>query len=93
MSEPTVPCCGERAFHGHPEFGDPGLAYFNGRPYRYRHAFEWRRPALRRVTGADRITGVRLNRYPGVVIGVAAYLRGHGLSLLWGRPGRTIQAN
>lgn len=93
MSGPITPCCDERAMHGHPELGDPHLAYFNGRPYHYRFAFEWRRPAIRRVTAAEQVTGLRLNRYPGVVIGVAAYIRGHGLSLLWGRPGRAIQTN
>lgn len=55
----------------------------------HRFAFKWRRPAVRTVTSARdfRWPRVMLNRYPGIVIGVAAYYRHRGLSLLWGRPG------
>lgn len=58
------------------------------RPYKF--AFEWRRPTIVYVTAADPHWGLVLNRYPGVVIGVALYLGRWGLSLLWGRPGRVI---
>jgi hypothetical protein len=84
------PCCTERAYHGHPELGDPGQMYFNGRPFCYRHNLQWRWPKIVRVRAAASVTRVVLNRYPGVVIGAAVYLRGRGLSLLWGRPGKTI---
>jgi hypothetical protein len=49
----------------------------------------WRWPALKVVTSARdfRRPTFFLNRYPGVVIGVAAYYRQRGLSLLWARPG------
>lgn len=51
---------------------------------------EWRMPALKVVTSARdfRWPHVYVNRYPGVVIGLAAYYRQRGLSLLWARPGR-----
>jgi len=87
----TEPCCEERAYHGHPELGDPNQVYFRGRPFRYRHTLNWRWPAVMRVRAAAPLTKVVLNRYPGVVIGVAVYVKGRGLSLLWARPGRTVQ--
>ncbi len=54
-----------------------------------RFAFQWHRPRLVRVTAADDQGRLRilLNRYPGAVIGLAAYRHHRGLSLLWGRPG------
>lgn len=56
----------------------------------HRFEFEWRRPKMVKVTSARdfRTPRLFLNRYPGVVIGIAAYYRQRGLSLLWGRPGR-----
>lgn len=44
-----------------------------------------------RVRAARPLTGFVLNRYPGVVIGVALYVRGRGLSFLWGRPGAVVE--
>lgn len=84
-------CCDERAYHGHPELGDPHKVYFRGRPFHYRHTLKWRWPKVARVRAADPITKVILNRYPGVVIGIAVYVKGRGLSLLWARPGRAVQ--
>lgn len=82
-------CCDDIAVHSH----DCGKTLRkNGRPYRYRHAYEWRCPRLVLVTPADRQPlRLRLNRYPGVVIGAALYWRHRGISLLWGRPGRIIE--
>jgi hypothetical protein len=55
-----------------------------------RFAFEWRWPVIRYVTAADHqgLLNIVLNRYPGIVIGVAVYSGHRGLSLLWGRPGK-----
>jgi hypothetical protein len=85
----TEPCCTDIAIHSH----DGGKTLRkNGRPYTYRMAFQWRWPALRRVTAAERQPlRLVLNRYPGVVIGMALYWRHRGLSLLWGKPGRVIE--
>lgn len=56
----------------------------------YKHELVWRRPTIVRVTAADPHWRFVLNRYPGVVIGVAVYLGRWRLSLLWARPGRVI---
>lgn len=50
--------------------------------------FRWRWPRLVAVRAADPVTHARLNRYHvgtpyQVTIGIAAYVRGRGLSLLW----------
>lgn len=84
-------CCTDIAMHSH----DGGKTMRRGgRLYTYRYAFEWRRPALKLVTAANRQPlRLVLNRYPGVVIGVALYFRHRGLSLLWGRPGRIIDTS
>lgn len=88
---PTEPCCTDIAVHSH----DGGRTMRkNGQPYTYRCAFEWRRPALKLVTAADRQPlRLVLNRYPGVVIDVALYFRHRGLSLLWDRPGQIIETS
>lgn len=82
-------CCDDVAVHSH----DGGKTLRkDGQLYTYRVAFEWRRPALKLVTAADRQPlRLVLNRYPGVVIGASLYWRHRGLALLWGRPGRIIQ--
>jgi hypothetical protein len=58
----------------------------------FSHSFEfnWRRPALKRVTSAKdhRWPTLYRNTYPGAWIGLSFYYRQWGLSLLWGRPGR-----
>jgi len=80
-------CCDEVAIHGH-----DGVTYLRGKPYRYRHAFHWRRPfAHVYVAAVRRRFAVNLNRYPGVVIGVAFQVGRRVLSVVWGRPGRTIE--
>lgn len=89
----TDRCCDEIAYHGHPELGDPRQMYKDGKPYHYRHTFQWRWPKVVRVRAARPLTAIVLNRYPGVVIGAAAYVRGRGLSLLWARPGRAVQVH
>jgi hypothetical protein len=79
-------CCDDVAIHQH---GDQ--TYRDGKPYRWRFAFEWRRPTIRRTRPADyRRIALHLNRYPGVVIGIHLQLGQRGWSLLWGRPGRII---
>lgn len=80
-------CCSDVAMHCHPESADPHQLYWKGRPYHYRHRFEFRWPTVRVYRPADRRTRVMLNRYPGVVIGAAVVLGGRCFSLLWGRPG------
>jgi hypothetical protein len=69
-----------------------GKEYKNGRPYAYRHAFQLRWPKAIVYRAADRRRfHVALNRYPGVVIGVALQVGVRVLSIVWGRPGRTIE--
>lgn len=83
----TDRCCDDIAMHCH-----DGLTYRRGRRYEYRHRFEWRRPGLVVVHTADRCPWVKLNRYPGVVIGVVLKINARrGLSILWGRPGKTYE--
>ena len=54
----------------------------------YRNTFEWRKPkVLIYRTAERRAFAVKLNRYPGVVIGVLFQVGRTALSLLWGRPG------
>lgn len=66
--------------------------YKDGRPYAYRHKFLWRRPKVHTYTAAQRRRfAVGLNRYPGVVIGVAFQSGRQVLSIVWGRPGRIIE--
>lgn len=85
--KPTDRCCTDVAVHCH-----DGQTYRNGRPYAYRFAFQWRRPVARIYTAAVRRRfAVSLNRYPGVVIGVALQTGQRVLSLVWGRPGRLIE--
>lgn len=80
-------CCDERAIHNH-----GNQTYLAGRPYGWRVAFEWRRPKVHTYRAADpRPFAVHLNRYPGVVIGIAFQLGRRVLSILWGRPGRVIE--
>jgi len=81
----TYRCCNDVAVHNH-----GNQTYRNGRPYGWRFAFEWRLPRIVLVRPARRQFSVVLNRYPGVVIGIAVYFGRRGLSLLWGRPGRII---
>jgi len=60
-------------------------------PEPIRFAFRWKRPKLTRTRPADyRRFDVRLNRYPGVVIGVHVQVGRRGLGLTWGAPGRQI---
>jgi hypothetical protein len=82
-------CCEDVAVHSH----DGGKTLMrNGRPYRYRHAFEWRRPSANVYTAAERrVFRIGLNRYPGVVIGVGVQVGRRVLSIRWGAPGRVIE--
>lgn len=58
----------------------------------YRYAFHWRIPGALIYTAATRRRlHVTLNRYPGVVIGIAFQVGSRVLSIVWGRPGRVIQ--
>lgn len=83
----TGRCCSDIAVHCH-----DGQTYRNGKPYRYRHAFEWRKPKVTVYTAATRRRlAVHLNRYPGIVIGVAFQTGTRVLSLVWGRPGKIIE--
>jgi hypothetical protein len=80
-------CCDDVALHCH-----DGKDYKDGRPYFYRFAFEPRRPKAVVYRAAEsRRLHVSLNRYPGVVIGVAFQVGARVLSVLWGRPGRIIE--
>lgn len=55
-------------------------------------AFEWRRPKVHAYKAAQsRRFAVGLNRYPGVVIGVAFQVGRQVVSIVWGRPGRIIE--
>jgi hypothetical protein len=57
-----------------------------------RFEFEWRRPTVILYAAADRhLLRVTLNRYPGVVIGIAVHIGRRVLSIVWGRPGRLIK--
>lgn len=87
----NVPCCDDVAVHSHD--GGENL-WRDGRPYAYRHAFEWRRPTALVYEAAERRRfAVHLNRYPGVLIGVAFQVGRRVLSILWGRPGRIIETS
>ncbi len=80
-------CCDDIAVHAH-----DGLTYKDGRRYEYRFHFEWRKPHAVVYTTAARAPWVKLNRYPGVVIGVALKAgRRRVLSILWGRPGKAYE--
>jgi hypothetical protein len=80
-------CCNDVAMHCH-----DGLTYKNGRRVEIRFRFRWRRPRAVVVTTADRAPWAVLNRYPGVLIGVAFKLGAHRmLSVLWGRPGEPYE--
>ncbi len=85
MSQPR--CCDERAVHCH-----GAQAYLNGQPYNWRFAFEWRRPKVVTYRAAQRRHfAVALNRYPGIVIGIAIQSGARVVSIVWGRPGRIIE--
>ncbi len=80
-------CCDDVALHCH-----DGLTYKDGYRYEWRCRFEWRAPRAVVVHTADRCSWVKLNRYPGVVIGAVLKLGPRrGLSILWGRPGKTYE--
>lgn len=50
------------------------------------NAFRWCWPKIDTgITAADPRTRVVLNRYPHHIIGVAIYVRGHGIGLRWKR--------
>ena len=79
-------CCDDVAMHNH-----GNQTYRDGRPYGWRCAFEWRRPHATVYTAANpRRLAVHLNRYPGIVIGIAFQAGRRVLSIVWGRPGRII---
>lgn len=60
----------------------------------YRYAFHWRIPTAVLYTAAvRRRVHLSLNRYPGVVIGIAVQIGTRVLSIVWGRPGRKIPSN
>lgn len=59
-------------------------------PYRYQ--FRWRIPkAIIYRAAVKRHVSVKLNRYPGVVIGIGLQVGQRVLSIVWGRPGRAIE--
>lgn len=78
-------CCDDIAVHNH---GDQ--TFRDGKPYHYRHTFEWRPPKAIVYRAANRRFAVTWNRYPGAVIGVALQAGTRVLSIVWGRPGRVI---
>lgn len=80
-------CCDDIAVHCH-----DGVTYKDGRPYVYRFAFEprWPKAIVYRAAESRRFR-ISLNRYPGVVIGIAFQAGARVLSVLWGRPGRIIE--
>jgi hypothetical protein len=56
-----------------------------------KYAFEWRRPKVTVYRAATRRRlAVHLNRYPGVVIGIALQIGNRVVSLVWGRPGKPL---
>lgn len=64
----------------------------NTTPSIVRHAFAWRVPKVVVYRAADRRRfGVTLNRYPGVVIGVAVQVGRRVVSLVWGRAGGIVR--
>lgn len=84
---PETRCCDDIALHCH-----DGKTYKNGRRIEIRHRFEWRTPRAVICTAADRPPLVRLNRYPGAVIGIAFRIGARRcLSVLWGRPGKSYE--
>jgi hypothetical protein len=82
-------CCNDVAVHSH----DGGVTLRRaGREYSYRHAFSFRRPRVHGYRAATvRPVAVRLNRYPGVIIGIAVQVGTRVLSLVWGAPGRIVE--
>lgn len=89
---PGSPACASYGLHTHWAGTPDARDYLHGRPYTYRHAFQWRIPAAVIYKAAERRRiRVALNRYPGVVIGVAVQIGHSVLSILWGRPGRIIE--
>jgi hypothetical protein len=80
-------CCDDAALHCH-----DGRDYKDGRPYAYRCAFEprWPKATIYRAAKRRRLS-VRLNRYPGVVIGAAIQIGARVFSITWGAPGRIIE--
>ena len=85
----TDRCCDDIALHCH-----DGLTFKDGRRYETKCRFEWRRPAAVVVRTADRCPWAKLNRYPGIVIGVVVKIGSRrGLSILWGRPGKTYEVS
>lgn len=90
---PGSPECVTFGVHCHGVLGEPDYQlYRQGKPYHYRHAFQWRRPTAIVYTAATpHRFHVMLNRYPGVVIGIALQIGRRVLSILWGRPGRMIE--
>lgn len=56
-----------------------------------RHEFHWKRPRFTTYRAADpRPLSVRLNRYPGIVIGISVKVGHRALGLTWGAPGKQI---
>jgi hypothetical protein len=82
----TSRCCDDIAMHCH-----SGVTYRAGRPVDLRFGFQWTRPRAAVIHLAERHRfRIALNRYPGVVIGVAIQVGTRALSILWGRPGKPI---
>ncbi len=87
MTTSATRCCNDIAMHCH-----DGKTYRNGRRVEIKFRFEWRVPKVVVCTAADRPPLMGLNRYPGVVIGIAIRLIGNRyMSVLWGRPGKPYE--
>jgi hypothetical protein len=90
VSEDLIPqdrCCDDVAMHCH-----DGETYKDGRRYVYTFTFEPRRPQAHIYRAAVRRRfHVGLNRYPGVVIGIAFQVGSRVLSLTWGSPGKVVE--
>lgn len=52
---------------------------------------DWNSPVYPELAKTRRHLHVALNRYPGVVIGIAVQVGHRVLSIVWGRPGRMIK--
>ncbi|MEW2474628.1 hypothetical protein AB0875_12635 [Micromonospora gifhornensis] len=81
--------CVDTAVHSH----DGGRTLCqHGTKYVERCTFQWARPRVTAYRAADpRTFAVRLNRYPGVVIGAAVQIGRRVFGITWGRPGRRIR--
>ncbi|HEX6968924.1 MAG TPA: hypothetical protein VF174_08980 [Micromonosporaceae bacterium] len=81
--------CADSAVHSH----DGGKTSCRlGRQFTTRFPLRWARPKIYTNLRARRYRfAVRLNRYPGCVIGAEFQVGARAFGLLWGAPGKPIE--